>query len=134
MASAFRPDLSLEASLLSRAFIDPTTFDARKANATLLWAQENRYPLVFRLGTKYLTVFSDAEGPHEHGTQGGRIYALTDLESQKVSGWIFWESRKVKRVCSSTATAEILSLGDAFDGAMWLKQVWLELSGQSVEV
>jgi hypothetical protein len=134
MASSFRPDLSLEASLLSRSFDQPTLTDARKANATLHWAKNNRYPSVFRRGVACLTVFADAAGPNESGTQGGRVYALTDAEGHGVAGWIFWESRKVKRVCRSTATAEILSLGDGYDGAMWLRQVWLELSGQLVDV
>jgi hypothetical protein len=38
----------------------------------------------------------------------------------------------VKRVCISTATVEILSLGDTSDGAMLLRQVFLELSVQLV--
>jgi Reverse transcriptase (RNA-dependent DNA polymerase) len=95
MASSFRPDLSLEASLLSRSFSQPTLFDARKANATLIWAKENRYPLVFRRGAARLTLFADAAGPNDSGTQGGRVYALTDAEGHIVAGWIFWESRKV---------------------------------------
>jgi Reverse transcriptase (RNA-dependent DNA polymerase) len=134
MASSFRPDLSLEASLLSRAFARPTVRDAAKANATLEWSKRNRYVLRFRKGATTLTVFCDAAGPNENGTQGGRIVALTDAESHRVASWIFWESRKVRRVCRSTATEETLSLGEAFDTAMWLRQLWLELSGQTAGV
>jgi hypothetical protein len=134
MASSFRPDLSLEASLLSRRFARPTVRDAQKANATLRWSQENRYPLIFRKGASCLTVFCDAAGPNEEGTQGGRLAALTDDDGHRVSAWVFWESRKVRRVCRSTATAETLSLGEAFDTSMWLRKLWYELSGQAVEV
>jgi Reverse transcriptase (RNA-dependent DNA polymerase) len=134
IASSFRPDLSLEASLLSRNFARPAVRDAEKANATLRWSQKNRYALCFRRGAASLTVFCDAAGPNEIGTQGGRLAALTDKESHRVSSWVFWESRKVRRVCRSTATAETLSLGEAFDTAMWLKQLWLELSGNEVDV
>jgi hypothetical protein len=105
IASAFRPDLSMDPSLLSRDFVAPTIKDAGKANATLAWAKTNRYPLVFRKGAEQLTIFYDSAGPNEEGTQGGRICALTDVTGHRVASWIYWESRKVKRVCRSTATA-----------------------------
>jgi hypothetical protein len=95
MASSFRPDLSFEASLLGRSFARPTLFDTRKANVILAWAKDNRFPLVFRRVLRTLTVFTDAAGPNELGTQGCSVYALTDVEGHKVTGWIFWESRKV---------------------------------------
>jgi hypothetical protein len=134
IASAFRPDLVLEASLLSRAFARPTVRDADKANATLQWAQDNLYSLCFRKGVSRLTMFCDSAGPHEEGTQGGRLCALTDEDSHRVAAWVFWESRKVKRVCRSTATGEVLSLGEAYDTAMWLRQIWLELTDQALDV
>jgi hypothetical protein len=134
MASAFRPDLSLEASLMGRTFLRPTLYDARKAHATLQWAKANCYPLIFRKGATTLTVFTDFAGPNEQGTQGGLLFALTDAKGHRVAGWIYWESRKVKRVCRSTTTAEILSLGEGFDTAMWLQQIWLELTEQRVGI
>jgi hypothetical protein len=134
MASVFRPDLSLEASLLGRTFLTPTLRDAKKANAVLLWAKSNRYSMRFRRGTACLTAFSDSAGPNELGTQGGRLFALTDAESHKVSAWIYWESRKVKRVCRSTATGEILSLGECYNTAMWLRKIWHELTEQTLSV
>lgn len=44
MASAFRPELAGEASIMGRSFMRSTVFYAKKANATLAWAQqpENR--------------------------------------------------------------------------------------------
>lgn len=134
MASAFRPDLALETSLLGRVFQKPKVRDARKANAILSWAKENPYALRFRKGATCLTAFSDSAGPHEEATQGGRIFALTNDDGHYVAAWIYWESRKVKRVCRSTATGEILSLQDCFDTSMWLQQIWLELTGQKLRV
>jgi hypothetical protein len=128
VASAFRPDLSLEASLLGRVFSTPTVRDARKANSILEWAKNNRYNLQFRRGATCLTAFSDSAGPNGAGTQGGRLFALTDYSSHYVVGWILWESRKLKRVCRSTATGETLSLGASHDTAMWLSKVWFELT------
>jgi hypothetical protein len=91
MYSAFRPDPSLETSLLGRAFASPTLRDGRKANATLAWAKSNLYNLRFRKGATYLTSFSGSAGPNESATQGGRVFALTDDDGHHVSCWIYWE-------------------------------------------
>jgi hypothetical protein len=80
---AFRPDPSLETSLLGRAFASTTLQDARKANATLAWAKSNRYDLRFRKGATSLTPFSDLAGPNESAIQGGRVFALTDDAGQE---------------------------------------------------
>jgi hypothetical protein len=79
-----------------------------------------------------LTVFCDAAGPNSDGTQGGRMIALTDEEGHRVASWIYWES--VRRVSRSNAKAETLSVGEACDTAMWLRQLWFELSGQHIGV
>jgi hypothetical protein len=134
MASAFRPEFALEASMLSRSFRTLTLRDARKANFLLAWSKEICYNLIFRRGAVCPTAFSDSAGPNDLGTQGGRLFALTDSESHRLASWIYWESRKVKRVCRSTATGEVLSLGESFDTAMWLKKIWHKLTGQWLKV
>jgi Reverse transcriptase (RNA-dependent DNA polymerase) len=134
MSSAFRPDIALETSLLGRVFQTPTVRDARKANAILAWMKSNTFNLRFRKGAVCLTAFSDSAGPHEEATQGGRIFALTSEDGHRVAAWIYWESRKVKRVCRSTATGEILSLHESFDTSMWLQQVWLDLTGKTISI
>jgi hypothetical protein len=121
MASAIRPDLSLEASMSGRTFMKPTLRHARKANAVLAWAKEQRFNLRFKKGTECLTAFVDSAGPNDCGTQEGRVFALTCKNSHRVAAWVYWESRKVKRVCRSTAKGEILSLGEGYDTSMWLK-------------
>jgi hypothetical protein len=65
--------------------------------------------------------------------RGGWLFALADEEGHRVAGWIHWESRKVKRVCRSTATGETLSLGESYDASMWLRQIWMELTGQRLK-
>lgn len=57
-------------------------------------------------------VFADAAGPNEKGTQGGRIYCMTDLAGKRIAGFAHWESKKNYRVCRSTSTAEVLTVGD----------------------
>jgi hypothetical protein len=64
------------------------------------------------------------------GTQGGRLFALTDENSETVASWIYWESRKVKRTCRSTNTAEVLAMDEGRDTAMWLQKLWMELMGE----
>jgi hypothetical protein len=85
IASSFRPDLSLETSVMGRTFDRPTLRDARKTNATLKWTKDNRCTMVFRRGVSCLTVFTDAAGPNEHGTQGGIVYALTNADGHRVA-------------------------------------------------
>lgn len=79
-------------------------------------------------------MFADAAGPNEKGTQGGRIYCFADTDSEKIAGFVHWESKKNSRVCRSTSTAEILTVGDALDSAIWVQQLWLELSGIKVPI
>lgn len=65
MASAFRPDLSVETSILGRDFFAPTILSAQKANAVVLFAQTNRYVLTFRPGVEKLLIFADAIGENK---------------------------------------------------------------------
>jgi hypothetical protein len=128
MAFSFRPELAVECSMLGRVFLSPSISDARKVNATLAWAKANPYVLKYLPGAKRLVGFADSAGPSPQGTQGGRLFALTDEDGFQVCAWIYWESRKVKRVCSSSNTGELLSCTEAFDTSMWLQQLWFELT------
>lgn len=134
MASAFRVDLSVETSMLGRDFFSPTIKSAKKANAIVKFAKENRYTLTFRPGVDKVLVFADAAGPSEKGSQGGRIYCFTDKLSEKIAGFAHWESRKNSRVCKSTSTAEILTVGDGLDSGIWLRQLWYEMTGKELEI
>jgi hypothetical protein len=71
MASSFRPDLSLEASLLGGSFAKPTVRDSRKSYSILQWAKANRFNMTFRGGATRLVSFSDSAGPNEDGIHGG---------------------------------------------------------------
>lgn len=134
MATAFRPELSVEGSVLGRHFLSPSIASAKKANAALQFAKENRTVLRFRPGVEKLLVFTDSAGPHEKGTQGGRIFCGSDANGEAIAGFWHWESRKVKRTCRSTTTGEILSACEALDGATWLRQLWQELTGELLPV
>jgi hypothetical protein len=134
MAFSFWPELAVECSMLGRVFLSPSITDERKVNATLAWAKANPYVLKYLPGAKRLVGFADSAGPTPQGTQGGRLFALTNEDGFQVCAWICWESRKVKRVCSSSNTGELLSRTEAFDTSMWLQQLWFELTGNKVPV
>jgi hypothetical protein len=132
MAYSFKPELAVECSMLGRVFLSPSITDARKVNATLAW--EKASPYVLNLpGAKRLVGFAGSAGPSPQG-QGGRLFALTDEDGFQVCAWIYWETRKVKRVCSSSNTGGLLSCTEAFDTSMWLQQLWFELTGNKVPV
>jgi hypothetical protein len=134
MAISFRPELAVEGSMLGRVFLSPTITDGRKVNATLAWAKANPYVLKYLPGAKRLVGFADSAGPARQGTQGQRLFVLTDEDGFQVCAWIYRESRKVKRACSSSITGELLSCTEAFDTSMWLQQFWFELTGNKVPV
>lgn len=64
-ATAFRPEMSAQSSVLGRTFITPTQKDAKKANAVIAFAKSRRFVLRFRPGIKQLLVFADSSGPNE---------------------------------------------------------------------
>jgi hypothetical protein len=120
--------------VLGRVFLSPSTTDAREVNGTLAWAKTNSYVLKYLPGAKRLVGFADSAGPSPQGTQGGRLFALTDEDGFQVCAWIYWESRIVKGICSSSNTGELLSCTEAFETSMWLQQLWFELTGKMVPV
>jgi hypothetical protein len=109
-------------------------YRCEKGDATFAWAKANPYVLKYLPGAKHLVGFADTAGPSPQGTQGGRLFALMDEDGFQVCAWIYWESRKVKRVCSSSNTGELLSFTEALDTSMWLQQLWFELTGNKFPI
>lgn len=68
------------------------------------------------------------------GTQGGRLFALIDEDGYQVCGWIYWEARKLKRVCASSNTGKLLSCIEKHDTSLWLQQLWYELTGNRITI
>jgi hypothetical protein len=121
-SSEFCPDLAWETSSLSRQFVTPTILDAKRANAALQYAQNNRVILKYRRGVENLTMFHDGSlGNLDDGkSQGGRIACLTNKTGHSVASWIFWESRTIKRVCRSSSASEFLSAVEGSTPTVWL--------------
>jgi hypothetical protein len=134
-SSEFRRDLAWETSYLSRQFVTPTILDAKRANAALQYAQNDRVILKYRQGVENLTLFDDGSlGNLDDGkSQGGRIACLTNKTGHSVASWIFWESRTIKRVSRSSSASEVLSAVEGYDATMWLLALWKELSGHNLD-
>jgi hypothetical protein len=116
-SSEFRLDLAWETSSLSRHFVTPIILNAKRANAALQYAQRNRAK--YRRGVENLTMFHDGSlGNLDGKSQGGRIACLTNKTGHSVASWIFWESRTIKRVCSSSSASEVLSAVEGYDATM----------------
>ena len=135
VAGAFRPDLAMEASSLSRHFASPTKEHAEAANKVLQFAKDNRTWLEYKQGAGILVAYTDAGAIgkcRDNRSQGGRIFVFADEEGHKISAWIHWESKVIHRVCRSSAAAEYLSAVEALDAMMWLSNMWKELTGDSL--
>jgi hypothetical protein len=134
-SSEFRPDLAWETSSWSRQFVTPTILDAKRANAALQYAKNNRVILKYIRGVENRTMFHDGSlGNLDDGkSEGGRIACLTNKTGHSVASWVVWESRTIKRVCRSSLESEILSAVEGYDATMWLLALWMEISGQDLD-
>ena len=79
-----------------------------------------------------LVVYCDASYTNlkDGASLGGMIVFLVDSEGR--ASVITWMSRKLRRVCRSTITAETLSLLDAMDSSMLLLHILSELIDQKL--
>jgi hypothetical protein len=68
--------------------LSPSITDAIEVNATLSWAKANTYVLKDLPVAKRLVGFAHSSGPSPQGTQGGRLFALTDEGGFQVCAWI----------------------------------------------
>ena len=75
----------------------------------------------------FLLAYSDASYANlpDGGSQGGYVVFLAN-ESERVSP-ITWTSRKLRRVCRSTITAETMATLDAIDVCAWLFHMFREV-------
>jgi hypothetical protein len=133
--SSLAADNTWETSSVSRQFVTPTILDAKRSNAALQYAQKNRVILKYSRGVENLTMLHDGYlGNLDDGkSQGGRIACVTNKTGHSVASWIFWESRKTKRVCRSSSASEVLSAVEDNDATMWLLALLKEISGQDLD-
>ena len=117
------PSLSFSVLELTFVQLDPRVSHAHKLNKCLRIAKKLQLKLVFPpidFKTASLACFTDASfGNHPDGSSVGGFFVFA-VESKKMS-LLSWSSRKLKRVASSTVTAETLALISGIDMALFLK-------------
>ena len=75
-----------------------------------------------------LITFSDASYANlpDGGSQGAHIIFLKGNNNMLAP--IEWSSKKVRRICRSTISAETMSLLDAVDNSIWLSSILKQIS------
>ena len=129
-----RPDISFEVIDLSTKFQKPVVEDLVRANKNILRLKEMRSFVFFpNIGVEgwRLVAFTDASFANLNGqvaSCGGHIVVLAS--STMKCCVLAWSCAKIKRVVKSTLAAEMLSLSDGLEHAIYLRHVILELIGQ----
>ena len=104
--------------------------DVVDVNKVLKKARSNRICLRFKTLKPPLQLIAYCDASYgnlpDGGSQGGHIVFLTDASMSAAP--LAWRSRKLRRVCRSTLTAETLSLADTIDVCVWIKHIIDEIN------
>lgn len=131
-AQGTRPDLAYEVVELSSKFEKALVSDLIRANKNVIKLKQLRsfikFPKLGHCTNWKVVIFSDASHANIDNVSsvGGHIILI--VGRNKRSAPIAWSSSKIKRVVRSTLAAETLSLSEALDHAIYLKQIIMELT------
>ena len=135
VASQTRPDLSFEVCRLSTSLNDATVDDMIQANKAIRKCKQRSVSITFPQLQKplHLVAFCDASYANlkDGSSQGGMIVFLKGKKG-KISP-LSWTSRKIKRVCRSTLTAETMALLEVSETCFWLSHIINELLNNTLE-
>lgn len=135
VASQTRPDLSFEVCRLSTSLNRATVDDLIQANKTARkWKQRSvsiKFPEVQK--PLHLVAFCDASYANlKDGSSQGGIIVFLKGKNRKVAP-LAWASRKIRRVCRSTLTAETMALLEVSETCFWLSHIINELLDDPLE-
>jgi transposase InsO family protein len=126
-----RPDIAFDVAMISANVNAPTMKHLKMANKTIRKVKSTSFEIVFcKLQDPiHLFVYCDASYANlpNGGSQGGQIVFVSD-ENGFLSP-LTWTSKKVRRVCRSTISAETMSLLDAVDTSIWIMHILEEVTG-----
>lgn len=135
VATQTRPDVMFEACSLTSSWKNARVSDVIELNKVIRKIKSEIVKLNFQyLGddeSLKLVVYSDASlgNMSDGGSQGGYVVMLVG-DNRRFSP-IAWQSKKIRRVVRSTIAAETLALADAVDSAVYIAQLYAEItSGQ----
>ena len=135
VASQTRPDLSFDVCRLSTSLNGATVDELIQANKAVRKCKQRSVSIKFPRLEKplHLEAFCDASYANLKGgsSQGGMIIFLKG-KNGKISP-LSWSSRKIKRVCRSTLTAETMALLEVSETCIWLSHIINELLHDSLE-
>ena len=125
IASQSRPDASFDVCQLSTKLNKATVRDLLCANKAMKKIKSNDIKLRFnKLSSPlHLVAYCDASYANlpNGASQGGMILFLAGNKGNHSP--ISWSSRKLRRVCRSTITAETMSMLDAIDASIWISHI-----------
>ena len=128
IASRTNPMIAFDVCQLSTKLSQATVADYHYANKVIQRAsKDNSLRYCTLKPPVYLLAYSDASYANlpDGGSQGGYIVFLADKQ-QNVSP-ITWSSRKLRRICRSTITAETMATLDTIDVCAWLVHMFREV-------
>ena len=124
-----RPDLAYDVCQLSAKLNTPTIRDLIKANKVLKRAKATQVSLKFKklISPLHLLSYCDASFANlpDGSSQGGMLIFMADDHGN--TSPLFWSSRKLRRVCRSTLTAETMAMLDTVDSCVWLSHIINEI-------
>ena len=128
IASRTDPTIAYDVCILSTKLQQATVIDYQYAVKVVKKAMEGKTLHYSPLKSpSYLLAYSDASYANlpDGGSQGGYIVFLADKTGQLSP--ITWASRKLRRVCRSTITAETMATLDTIDVCAWLSSMFREV-------
>ena len=135
VASQTRPDLSFEVCRLSTSLNSATVDDLMQANKAVRKCKQRSVSIKFPQLQKplHLVAFCDASYANlRDGSSQGGIIVFLKGKNGKVAP-LSWASRKIRRVCRSTLTAETLALLEVSETCFWLSNIINELLNDTLE-
>ena len=134
-AQGTRPDMAFDVVELSSHFQEGKVSDLIRANKDILKLKQCNssrimFPVLGPLNRWRIVVFADAALANMSdgvSSAGGHVIFLAGLGNK--CAVIAWSCAKIKRVVRSTLAAEMLSLSEALDHAIYLRHVLREITG-----
>lgn len=131
-ASQVRLDIAFDNCYLSNSSADPHMRDLLYANKTVKKLKSNHLQLHYKqlsgLQTVCLLCYGDASfGNLPTGASQG-AYIILAVDQNGIANLISWQSRKLRRICNSTLSAEALAAIEAVNAGIFLRQLLIEVT------
>lgn len=126
-----RPDIAFDVAMISANVNAPTMKHLKLANKVIRKVKSTSVEIVFckLQDPLHLSVYCDASYANlpNGGSQGGQIVFLSD--DNGFLSPLTWTSKKLRRVCRSTISAETMSMLDAVDTSIWIIHILEDITG-----